>query len=105
MSHVAGPKISGRHTTLIDAALDVVEAVNSLDCVTKIVLGIIEQAYGLPVEKRIMIVIIPAGIQVKIRGPKTIQALFIYTNDRLRTCKSVIAAFKKKAKRVSVKYR
>lgn len=85
MSSWAGKKISGRHSSLIDVAENIVKVAVSLDCVSKIVLGVIKQVKGPAVGKSIKISPVAAGLKLKVRGPKTVQELFIYTNKPLLT--------------------
>ena len=94
MPHAAGQKIAGSHASLIDTAVTVVEAANSLDCVSKIVLGVIQQIKSAPVDKSLKITEVPAGLKVRVRGPKTVQQLFIYTHDRAVTTAALDRAFK-----------
>ena len=95
MSHAAGKKVASRHTTIIEAAEPVVKAANKLDCVTNIVLGVIQQGKGAAAKKSLKITDIPAGLQVKVRGPKTVQELFIYTSNRTLTSSTISEAFRK----------
>lgn len=81
MPHIAGKKLSRRHTTVIDAAKSVVAAARALDCVSKVSLGLIRQVMGNPVAQRLKIEEITAGLKIVVRGPKTIQELFVYTAD------------------------
>lgn len=78
----AGKKISGQHSSLIDVAEKIVKTADSLDCVSKIVLGVIKQVNGPAVGKSLKISPVAAGLKIKVRGPKTVQELFVYTNNR-----------------------
>lgn len=93
MSHLNVKKISGAHTSRIEVAESIVESASKLECVTKIVLGIIKQVKSPPVYKNIKIAEIPAGIRIKVRGPKSVQELFIYTNDRPVASEVILKAF------------
>ena len=86
-------KVSSSHTSTIDVAEDVVKSASKLDCVSKIVLGVIRPIKGPPASKSIKMTPIPAGIRVKVRGPKSVQELFIYTRDRLSAIKAITQAF------------
>lgn len=99
MNHASGAKISGSHTTLIDAAVDLVEAANGLDCVTKIVLGIIKQVKGAAVERSLKITDIPSGLRVKVRGSKTVQEIFIYTKQQHLVSSTITEALYKRPKK------
>lgn len=94
MTRLVRKKISGTHTSRIDVAESVIESAAKLDCVSKIVLGIIKQVKSPPVYKSIKVVDIPAGIRVKVRGPKSVQELFIYTTDRPLTTITITRTFK-----------
>jgi hypothetical protein len=92
--HAQGKKVSRRHTTLIDAAHDVVKAARRVASVTNMTFGVIEQVKGSAVNKRLKIEDIPAGLRVVVRGSKTIQELFIYTTNRQETAKAITKAFR-----------
>ncbi len=95
MSNVASKKIAGTHTSRIDVAEGVIKSATKLDCVNKIVLGVIQLVKSPPVGKSIKISDVPAGIRVKVRGPKSVQELFIYTSDRLATTSAITQAFER----------
>ncbi|MCR4277740.1 MAG: DUF2103 domain-containing protein [Candidatus Berkelbacteria bacterium] len=82
MSSLNSKKISGAHTSRIEVAKSIIEAASKLGCVNKIVLGVIKQVKSPPVYKSIKVAEVPAGIRVRVRGPKSVQELFIYTSDR-----------------------
>ncbi|MDO8649726.1 MAG: DUF2103 domain-containing protein [Candidatus Berkelbacteria bacterium] len=86
-------KISGAHTSRIKVAESIIESASKLDCVSKIVLGVIKQVKSPPVHKSMKVLEIPAGIRVKVRGPKSVQELFIYTNDRPLVTDTILRAF------------
>ena len=94
MSNLVGRKISSSHTSNIEVAESVIRSVGKLECVSKIVLGIIKSIKSPPVGKSIKVSDVPAGIRVKVRGPKSVQELFIYTSDRAKTTDAVIHAFR-----------
>ena len=93
MAHLDSKKISGAHTSKIDVAESVIESASNLDCVSKIVLGVIKRVKSPAISKSLKINEIPAGIQVKVRGPKSVQELFIYTDDRPQTVQAIRGAF------------
>ncbi|MDP3993066.1 MAG: DUF2103 domain-containing protein [bacterium] len=93
MSQLVGKKISGSHTSRIDVAESVIEAASSLDCVSKIILGVIKRVKSPAVGKSLKISDVPAGIRVKVRGPKSVQELFIYTSDRPLTTATITELF------------
>lgn len=93
MLHTASKKISGSHTSRIEVAESIIDSASKLDCVSKIILGVIKHIKSPPVGKSIKISDIPAGIRVKVRGPKSVQELFIYTSDRPLTIQVLTRAF------------
>lgn len=93
MPHAAGKKIAAKHGSVIEVAEDLVTAVVKLDSVTKVVLGLIKHVKGSPVTKSLKITEIPAGLQLKVRGPKSVQLLFIYTSDRTGVTAKVTKLF------------
>lgn len=93
MLHIANKKISGSHTSRIDVAESVIESAGKLDCVSKIILGVIKHVKSPPVGKSIKVSDIPAGIRVKVRGPKSVQELFIYTSNRPLTTTTITEVF------------
>lgn len=92
MPHLAGGKFSGSHSTIIEAAIPVAKAAAKLACVSKIALGVIKRIKGRAVAKRLKITELDAGLLVTVRGSKSIQELYIYTNDRERTTQTILAA-------------
>ena len=93
MPHPTSKKISGTHTSRIDVAESVIVSASKLDCVSKIVLGVIKRVKSPAVGKSIKVSDIPAGLQVKVRGPKSVQELFIYTDNRPLTTQAIRQAF------------
>lgn len=78
--HASGGKITGSHTTIIDAAKAVIDAAKKSDLVTKIALGFIKA--NLPTGKKSMKAgEITGGLSLKIRGVNTLQTIFIYTDN------------------------
>lgn len=93
MSSPASKKISGSHTSRIDVAESVIESAGKLDCVNKIVLGVIKRVKSPSAGKSFKISDVPAGVRVKVRGPKSVQELFIYTTDRQLTTATITKVF------------
>ena len=96
MTRLTGKKISGAHTSRIDAAESVIKSADKLNCVSKIVLGVIKRVNSPAVGKSVKITDIPAGIRVKVRGPKSVQELFVYTSDRQLTITAITKAFERR---------
>lgn len=93
MAHLAGGKYSSSHTTVIDAAIPIAKAAAKLDCVSKIVLGVIKSIGGRAVANRLKIVDVEAGLLVTVRGTKSVQTIYIYTTDREGTKAALQEAF------------
>jgi len=90
--HRAGGKITRSHTTLIDQAAVIVDAIHDRPEVTKISLGMIANiGRGKPNVK-----FLPAtgGFRVVVRGKSSKQEIFIYTSDTDLTRSAVLRAFK-----------
>lgn len=86
--------MSGSHTTAIQAAVLVVEAARGLSEVSKVVLGMITPIKGNAVAKSLKITVIDAGLSIKVRGPNSVQQLYIYTTDPRGTEEAIRAVFK-----------
>lgn len=86
-------KITRAHTSLISVAESIVKSASRLQCVNKIVLGVIKSIKSPPASKSIKISEIPVGVKVRARGPKSVQELYIYTNDRKLTIETIVRAF------------
>jgi len=90
--HMRGGKISGSHSTVIDAAQKVVKLAERLPEVTKVSLGYIKN--GLPTGgHHIKCAPIVGGLRVDVRGTHSKQEVFVYTNDLLKTTKALEALF------------
>lgn len=74
-----GPKFNGRHTTLIDAAVPIVERLRDDPRVTKIIIGVITSRRG----KTTVVKATPiaAGLRITISAPRNVQELYAYTSD------------------------
>ena len=78
MPHISASKLTRSHTTIIDAAVDVVKLAQKMPEVTKISLGVIKS--GLPSGvRRIKCKPIQGGLQVSVRGTNSKQDLYMYT--------------------------
>src|SRR4028118_1373445 len=74
-----GPKFNGRHTTLIAAAIPVVELLRDDPRVTKIVIGVITSRRGKTTNIKVQP--IDAGVRITVAAPRNVQELYAYTND------------------------
>jgi hypothetical protein len=76
---LSGLKISGKHTTVIDAAEAVVKAASKLPEVKKISLGIIRCSQtGGRSPRNIKIKDTDAGLEIMVRGSSYVQTIWIY---------------------------
>ncbi len=73
-----GGKFASSNSTIIPDAIGVIGSAKSLVCVTKIVLGVINQVR--PGQPRLKFTVIPAGLRLQIRGVNRVQKFFIYTS-------------------------
>lgn len=78
--HRAGGKITGTHTTVIDASATVVDVAVKLDQVTKISLSIIQHVRSK--KRRLKFREISAGWEVSVYGNVFMQVIYLYTADR-----------------------
>lgn len=78
-NHIAGGKVSRRHTSFIDAAQSVVNFLNKNILVKKYTLGIISP--GKSQHRRIKIHLIQGGIKLVIYGNTYFQEIYTYTNQ------------------------
>jgi hypothetical protein len=91
--HKAGKKITTSHTSIIDAALPLVEAAERLPEVTKISLGIIKQVGKSRGQHRIKFLPITGGWRITVRGSATVQEIYVYTEESESTKRSLEAEF------------
>lgn len=75
---LAGPKISGRHSTVIAAARPFVLAAKLMPEVTRVVIGpITKRATTGPA--RLIFGRVPAGLKAKVIGGRSAQQFYVYT--------------------------
>ncbi|MCX6744188.1 MAG: DUF2103 domain-containing protein [Candidatus Parcubacteria bacterium] len=89
-----GGKIGGKHTTLIDAAIPLVDQARKLSTVRKITLNIIRYVnskQGGP--NRVKFRKINGGLQAKVRGNASIQVISIYCSEPQLTQKQLERCF------------
>jgi len=77
--HRAGGKLTRSHTTLIDAAIPVVELLQAFPAVTKISLGLIKSIGKGPQNLKLMPQV--GGWKLVIRGNTSLQEITVYTTD------------------------
>ncbi|MBN1525506.1 MAG: hypothetical protein JW904_13575 [Spirochaetales bacterium] len=91
-NHRAGGKITRSHTTLIDHAARIVDAIHDRPEVTKISLGMISNiGRGKP---GIKFLPITGGFKLVVRGNISKQELFVYTKDPEVTRMEVLSAIR-----------
>lgn len=79
-NHVQGKKIGGNHTTIIDAAIDVVKFAQSLKQVSRVSPGFIQSGLKGSVRHRIKIEREQGSLLLKIRGGIALQEIRVYTS-------------------------
>lgn len=78
-NHVIGKKKGGNHTTIIDAAVDVVKFAQSLRQVSRISPGFIQSGLKGGVKHRIKIEQGQGSLLLKVRGGIALQEIRVYT--------------------------
>ena len=87
-------KLTRSHTSLIEAAEDVIKYATEMSEVSKISLGVIKQiTVG---KQRIKFLPITGGIKAIIRGNASIQEIFIYTKETKLVTKTLTSFFENK---------
>ena len=86
-----GRKFSGRHTTVIEAAIPIVDTAKKLPQVSKIVLSEIVPIRSGPM--RLRFAPVPAGLRMVVRGPSAQQLFFVYTSDPTGVEQALYAAW------------
>lgn len=76
---LAGKKINGNHSTVIEAAREMVLAAKNRPEVRKVVLGVVSKIG--PGKSRVKFKRIQAGLQMTVRGGASMQEFYIYTSD------------------------
>jgi hypothetical protein len=92
-AHRTGKKITTSHTSIIDAAIPVVEAAERLPEVTKISLGIIKQVGKSRGQHRIKFLPIFGGWKITVRGSSTVQEIYVYTENAASTKTAIETEF------------
>lgn len=92
-AHKTGRKITTNHTSIIDAAIPIVEAAERLPEVSKISLGIIKQVGKSRGQHRIKLLPITGGWKITVRGSSTVQEIYVYTEDTTGTKTAIEARF------------
>ena len=90
--HLSGGKFTASHTTVIEAADAPARAAASLDCVSKVSLGLIKSLKNGPPALKFLDDG-PGCLLAKVRGARSIQEVRVYTSDKERTQAAMRAAF------------
>lgn len=90
--HLSGGKYTANHTTVIQAASRPAQAAASLACVSKISLGLIKTLKSGPPAIK-FIDEGPGCLLAKVRGPRAIQEVRIYTTNKGEVQAAMEAAF------------
>ena len=94
LKHRAGTGIAGRHTTIIDAAVKVIDALIKLPN-TRLTLGIIKKLRNKGL-RRIKFFDTLSGFRMKITGNIFVQEFHVITSDRKRAIRMANDAFNAK---------
>lgn len=81
---LAGPKINGRHSSVIASARPFVLAAKLLPEVTRVVIGPITKRTG-DGPMRLIFKAVPAGLKVKVIGGRMAQEFYVYTKTPAAT--------------------
>lgn len=101
-NHRSGGKFGGDHTTLIDPAVILADAVNHQPEVTRIVAGFITPSKGGGAStQRVKIVDCPGGVLLTIRQSGTVQEVRIITKDPQATKLAVARAARNRGMQIS----
>lgn len=87
MRHFSGSKFAKSHTSVIEHAVIVVKIAQRMSWISKIILGEIKQCGSGKIHYDIKE--IQAGIQVVVRGPRTVQRITLITGDKKGTKKEL----------------
>lgn len=79
-NHIQGRKKGGNHTTIIDAAVDVVKYAQSLKQVSRVSPGFIKSGLKGGVKHRIKIMREQGSLLLKVRGGISFQEIRVYTS-------------------------
>ena len=79
-NHIQGKKKGGNHTTIIDAAIEVVKYVQSLEQVSRVSPGFIKSGLKGGVQHRIKIAEEKGSLLLKVRGGLSFQEIRVYTS-------------------------
>lgn len=85
---LADKKISGSHTTVIDAAYDLVKEIHKDPMVEKISLGIIRQCSPGRGLQNIKIKNTISGLELVVRGNSYVQNIYVYISDTSEVAKA-----------------
>lgn len=78
--HLDGKKLRGKHTTLHDSSVSVVNRIINSDLVNGIMAGFID-ARARSRMPRLKIKKVPAGLELQVLGNVGKQTLYVYTSD------------------------
>ncbi|MEF3692103.1 MAG: DUF2103 domain-containing protein [Candidatus Moraniibacteriota bacterium] len=80
-NHIQGEKRGGKHTTIIDAAVEVVRYLQSLKQVSRVSPGYIRSGLKGGVKHRIKIIEEQGALLLKVRGGISFQEIRVYTSS------------------------
>lgn len=74
-----GPKFNGKHSTVIDTAIRMVEAARDSAHVTKIALGVITPLRA--GQAHLKFTPVSGGLKMQVRGANAVQIFWLYTTE------------------------
>jgi hypothetical protein len=74
-----GSKFNGKHSTIIEPAIPVIEAARESRHVTKIALGVITPVHS--AESHLKFSSVSGGLKMQVRGRHAVQIFWIYTTE------------------------
>lgn len=90
--HLSGGKFTSSHTTVTESAVGPARSAALLPCVSKVSLGLIKTLRSGPPAIKFLDEG-PGCVLAKIRGPRTIQEVRVYTSDKDQVIATMTAAF------------
>lgn len=94
-NHIAGKKITKSHSTATNESIELIKLIEKNPYIKKITLGVITPGLR-PGEKRIKVFPSRGSIRIVVRGVRSAQELYVYTDFPIETEKIIFNAFNNK---------
>lgn len=95
MPKIQRSKTTDSHTTLTEAAEEVIRVIHKIENVSKVGIGIIKTTKSKGGKRAIKFLPITGGVKAVVRGSGTVQELYIYTNETALVTYYLLKYFKK----------